>query len=96
MAKFIQGIIDEIIDQYLYADETNRPWIIGFSGGKDSTVMLQLVWKAIEQIKQKNPLIYQFEILQHTHYLQYDPNIFHDQKFLDSIYIFYVPILFYN
>lgn len=52
MAKFIQGIVDEIIDQYLYADETNRPWIIGFSGGKDSTVMLQLVWKAVEQIKQ--------------------------------------------
>jgi len=51
MAKFIQKIIDEIIDQYLYADETNRPWIIGFSGGKDSTVMLQLVWKAIEQVK---------------------------------------------
>lgn len=45
-------IIDEIIDQYLYADDTNRPWIIGFSGGKDSTVMLQLVWKAISQIKQ--------------------------------------------
>jgi len=52
MAKFIQKIIDEIIDQYLYADETNRPWIIGFSGGKDSTVMLQLVWKAIEQVKE--------------------------------------------
>ena len=32
MAKFIQGIVDEIIDQYLYADETNRPWIIDFSG----------------------------------------------------------------
>ncbi len=52
MEKFIQKIIDEIIDQYLYADETNRPWIIGFSGGKDSTVMLQLVWRAIEQIKE--------------------------------------------
>ena len=51
MEKFIKKIIDEIIDQYLYADESNRPWIIGFSGGKDSTVMLQLVWKAIEQVK---------------------------------------------
>jgi DNA sulfur modification protein DndC len=57
MAKFIQGIIDEIIDQYLYADETNRPWIIGFSGGKDSTVMLQLVWKAVEQIKQLTGIV---------------------------------------
>lgn len=51
MAKFIQNIIDEIIDQYLFADETKRPWIIGFSGGKDSTVMLQLVWEALRQIK---------------------------------------------
>ena len=49
--KKIEFIIDEIIDQYLYADETNRPWIIGFSGGKDSTVLLLLVWKAIEKIK---------------------------------------------
>lgn len=48
---FIQNIIDEIIDQYMFADNTKRPWIIGFSGGKDSTVMLQLVWKALEKAK---------------------------------------------
>lgn len=52
MAKFIQNLIDEIIDQYLLSDDTNRPWIIGFSGGKDSTVMLQLVWSAISKIKE--------------------------------------------
>ena len=52
MAKFIQNIIDEIIDQYLFADKSLRPWIIGFSGGKDSTVMLQFVWKALQHIKQ--------------------------------------------
>lgn len=57
MAKFVQNIIDEIIDQYLYADETNRPWIIGFSGGKDSTVMLQLVWQAISQIKELTGIV---------------------------------------
>lgn len=51
MNKTIQNIIDEIIDQYVFADETKRPWIIGFSGGKDSTVMLQLVWEALKQIK---------------------------------------------
>lgn len=51
MAKFIQNIVDEIIDQYLFADVSKRPWIIGFSGGKDSTVMLQLVWKALQNIK---------------------------------------------
>lgn len=57
MSKIVDTIIDEIIDQYMYADETNRPWIIGFSGGKDSTVMLQLVWKAIEQIKQLTGIV---------------------------------------
>ncbi|MBL86570.1 MAG: DNA phosphorothioation system sulfurtransferase DndC [Winogradskyella sp.] len=57
MAKFIQHLIDEIIDQYMYADETKRPWIIGFSGGKDSTVMLQLVWEAISQIKELTGIV---------------------------------------
>lgn len=52
MVKFIQSHIDEIIDQYAFADETNKHWIIGFSGGNDSTVMLQLVWKAISNIKE--------------------------------------------
>ncbi|MGB5981352.1 MAG: DNA phosphorothioation system sulfurtransferase DndC [Nonlabens sp.] len=57
MAKFIQHLVDEIIDQYMYADETKRPWIIGFSGGKDSTVMLQLVWEAISQIKELTGIV---------------------------------------
>lgn len=51
MSKRIQKIIDEIIDQYAYADSSQRPWIIGFSGGKDSTVLLTLVWMALEKIK---------------------------------------------
>ncbi len=42
-------IIDEIIDQYLN-DENPRPWIVGFSGGKDSTTLLQLVWSALKFI----------------------------------------------
>lgn len=40
---------DEILDQYLY-DENPRPWIIGFSGGKDSTMLLQLVWNALKKV----------------------------------------------
>ena len=51
--NFVDNIIDEIIDQYMFADSSNRPWIIGFSGGKDSTVMLQLVWKALEKAKHR-------------------------------------------
>lgn len=58
MSKRIDHIIDELIDQYLFADNTLRPWIIGFSGGKDSTALLQLVWKALAKIKYglKSPL----------------------------------------
>lgn len=51
-SKKVEGIIDEIIDQYAYADKSERPWIIGFSGGKDSTVLLTLVWIALERIKE--------------------------------------------
>ena len=42
--KFIK---EEIKDQYL---QDNREWIIGFSGGKDSTMLLQLVWESITEI----------------------------------------------
>ena len=30
--------------------EDNLPWIVGYSGGKDSTAVLQLVWSAVETI----------------------------------------------
>lgn len=49
MSHRIKYIISELEDQYLCQDN-NRPWIIGFSGGKDSTAMLQLVWLAIKQV----------------------------------------------
>jgi DNA sulfur modification protein DndC len=51
-SKTIESIIDEIIDQYAYADNSDRPWIIGFSGGKDSTVLLTLVWIALRRISE--------------------------------------------
>lgn len=43
----INQIISEITDQYL---KDNRPWIIGFSGGKDSTILLQLTIYALLKI----------------------------------------------
>ncbi|MCR5407590.1 MAG: DNA phosphorothioation system sulfurtransferase DndC [Bacteroidales bacterium] len=52
MNRRIEYIVDEILDQYMYADSTERPWIIGFSGGKDSTVLLTLVWLALRKIKE--------------------------------------------
>lgn len=48
----IEHIIEELIDQYQEKDRYNRPWIIGFSGGKDSTVLLTLVWTALIRLKE--------------------------------------------
>lgn len=53
LSKRITTIIDELIDQYLEEDRYNRPWIIGFSGGKDSTVLLTLVWLALQKIREE-------------------------------------------
>lgn len=50
MSNRIKHIISEIEDQYLLSEDFNRPWIIGFSGGKDSTALLQLVWLAVKNI----------------------------------------------
>lgn len=46
----ISTIESEIISQYLYDSNLTRPWIIGFSGGKDSTLLLQLVWNSLKKI----------------------------------------------
>ncbi len=43
----IASVIDQIREIYL-AD--SRPWVIGYSGGKDSTCALQLVWSAISSL----------------------------------------------
>jgi DNA sulfur modification protein DndC len=43
----VAEVIAEI--QALYrADQI--PWVVGYSGGKDSTAVLQLVWRALEQL----------------------------------------------
>ena len=47
MGAVVEGLKTEIRELYL-AD--NVPWIIGYSGGKDSTAVLQLVWLAIAEV----------------------------------------------
>lgn len=50
MSEFNPRVIQkEITDQYIN-DSNPRPWIVGFSGGKDSTMLLQLVWYAIKSL----------------------------------------------
>ena len=41
--RSLSSIYDEINNVY-QADD--RPWILGFSGGKDSTCMVQLIWSS--------------------------------------------------
>ena len=43
----IEGLIDTV--QNLYCSD-QIPWLIGYSGGKDSTATVQLVWMAIERL----------------------------------------------
>ena len=47
----IDGLIVTIQNLYL-ADDI--PWMIGYSGGKDSTAAVQLVWMAIEQLPERD------------------------------------------
>lgn len=56
MAEVIGELTDEIRELYT-ADEV--PWIVGYSGGKDSTAILQLVWLALaglEESKRTKPV----------------------------------------
>ncbi|MDF2425468.1 MAG: hypothetical protein OPY08_03440, partial [Nitrosopumilus sp.] len=46
-SRSLKQIYDEIREVYL---SDNRPWIIGFSGGKDSTCMTQLIWHAVSDL----------------------------------------------
>lgn len=52
----LQKIIDDI--QSIYQSDA-RPWVVGYSGGKDSTTALQLIWTAIADLpaaKRKKPV----------------------------------------
>lgn len=43
----IDGLMDTVRNLYLCDD---IPWVIGYSGGKDSTATLQLVWLALSEL----------------------------------------------
>jgi DNA sulfur modification protein DndC len=49
--RSLTDVHDEIRKVYL---SDNRPWIIGFSGGKDSTCLVQLVWNALSELPKEN------------------------------------------
>ncbi len=45
--RSLDDIYGEIRDVY---QQDDRPWIIGYSGGKDSTTALQLIWIALREL----------------------------------------------
>lgn len=45
--KPIQAFYEDVREIYR---SDNRPWVVGYSGGKDSTATLQLVWKALAEL----------------------------------------------
>jgi len=45
--KSVATVQEEIRTTYT-AD--GRPWVIGYSGGKDSTTILQLIWYALAKL----------------------------------------------
>lgn len=49
----LDDVYGEIVDLYL---EDNRPWVVGYSGGKDSTAVVQLIFIALERLSKKQPL----------------------------------------
>lgn len=49
--ELIDGLLVTIQNLYL-ADDI--PWMIGYSGGKDSTAAAQLVWMAIERLPKQD------------------------------------------
>src|SRR5947209_1474117 len=47
LARTVQALAEEVRALYL-CDAV--PWVVGYSGGKDSTAVLQLVWQAIRDL----------------------------------------------
>ena len=43
-----RDMIDEMKMVYLH---DNRPWTVGFSGGKDSTLLVTLVFQMVNELK---------------------------------------------
>ena len=46
--QVFEDIINEIMIVYQH---DNRPWLIGYSGGKDSTLLVSLVYEAMKRLK---------------------------------------------
>ena len=58
---FNENSIEELIDEIKYVYQSDRrPWVIGYSGGKDSTTVVELVYKMLLTLpkKERNKNVY--------------------------------------
>ena len=55
--QVFEDIIQEMMMVYRH---DNRPWLIGYSGGKDSTLLVSLVFQAVSRIpeNERNKKVY--------------------------------------
>lgn len=51
---FNENTLEELIEEikYVYLSD-NRPWVIGYSGGKDSTAVVELVYKMLQGLNEE-------------------------------------------
>ena len=48
---FKENTYEELIDEIKYVYQFDkRPWIIGYSGGKDSTTVVELVYEMLQSL----------------------------------------------
>lgn len=58
---FSENTLDELIDEIKYVYQSDdRPWIIGYSGGKDSTTVVELVYRMLLSlpVEERNKRVY--------------------------------------
>ena len=53
--QVFEDIIREIMIVYKHDD---RPWLIGYSGGKDSTLLVSLVYEAMKRLKNAGSIMH--------------------------------------
>lgn len=55
--KGLKDVIRESIDHVKMLYKSDQiPWVIGYSGGKDSTAILQLIWYALQELKEEGEI----------------------------------------
>ena len=58
---FNENTLDELIEEIKFVYQSDdRPWVIGYSGGKDSTAVVELVYKMLLSLPdwQRNKNVY--------------------------------------